>query len=132
MRSGPHSFAWFEWRRQYVRKLALVLLLGCLAFGAWWTATPRTAEQTVGWCVQQRGQEFRFVRCGARLPAGFVARGEVAGVSPQLIDTVGEPPFGPFCPPETDDMVRAQLPQGRKALLCLDTTPGDGNVRARR
>jgi hypothetical protein len=108
-----------------VRRIAVVLLLACLAFGAWWTATPRTAQQAIGWCMQEKGADIQFTRCG---PSGRL-RGKVVGVSPQLVDTVGEPRFGPFCPPETDDMARSPLPPGNTPWLCLDTQPGNGNVR---
>jgi hypothetical protein len=111
-----------------MRKLAVLLLLVCLAVGAWWTATPRTAQQAIGWCIQEKGADVEFTRClkpgsGARL------RGKVVGVSPQLIDTVGEPRFGPFCPPETDEMVRSPLPPGNTPWLCLDTQPSYSNIR---
>ena len=107
------------------RKLTVGLLLACLAVSAWWTAQPRTAQQAVGWCVEQRGQEVRFIRCVAR---PFRSYGKVVGVSPQPADLMGEPRFGPACPPETDDMVRWPLPS-ETPLLCLDTKPGDGNTR---
>jgi hypothetical protein len=113
-----------------MRKLAvlLLLLLGCLGVGAWWTAQPRTAEQAMGWCVEQRGQEVTFVRCAPRPLPGSSSYGKVVGVSPQLVDLAGEPGFGPFCPPETDAMVRSPLPSGHP-WLCLDTQPGCGNMR---
>ena len=111
-------------------KLAVVLLLlVCLAFGAWWfgawwVAPPRTAQQAVGWCVERHGRKVEFIRC-----PGW-PRDKVVGVSPQLVDTVAEPPFGPFCPPETDDVVRSPLATGLSDLwLCLDTKPGNGNRR---
>ena len=104
-----------------MRKLAVVLLLACLAVGAWWTATPRTAQQAVGWCVERRGQEIKVIRCPAP------PREKVVGVSPQYIDFVGEPPFGHHCPPETDEMVRSPVPG--EPWLCLDNKPGDGNTR---
>jgi hypothetical protein len=115
-----------------MRKLAVLLLLvlGCLAVGAWWTAQPRTAEQAMGWCIEQRGQEVTFVRCAPRPLPGSSAYGKVVGVSPQYIDFMGEPPFGRHCPPETDEMVRSPLPSGNTPWLCLDTQPGKGNVRA--
>jgi hypothetical protein len=108
-----------------VRRLAVVLLLGCLAVGAWWTATPRTAQQAIGWCMHEKGAGVEFTRCG---PSGRL-RGKVVGVSPQLVDTVGEPRFGPFCPLETDAVVRSPLSSGHP-WLCLDTKPGAGNTRA--
>ena len=110
------------------RRLTVVLLLACLAVSAWWTGQPRTSQQAVGWCVEPRGREVRFIRCAA-LP-GFGSYGMVVGVSPQLTDILpGEPPHGPFCPPETDDAVRSPLATGLSdAWLCLDTKPGDGNT----
>jgi hypothetical protein len=61
--------------------------------------------------------------------AGLRFRGKVVGYTRLQMDREkGEPPFGPFCPSETDDVVRANLPQGGEALLCLDAKPGDGNV----
>lgn len=82
-----------------MRKLVVLLLLvpGCLAVGAWWTAQPRTAEQAMGWCVEQRGQEVTFVRCAPRPLPGSSSYGKVVGVSPQYIDFMGEPPFGHHC-----------------------------------
>jgi hypothetical protein len=69
-----------------MRKLAVLLLLvlGCLAVGAWWTAQPRTAEQAMGWCVEQRGQEVTFVRCAPRPLPGSSSYGKVVGVSPPV------------------------------------------------
>jgi hypothetical protein len=101
-----------------VRSLAVVLLLACLAFGAWWTATPRTAQQAIGWCAEQRGQEVRLIRCGLPPHQGFRLGGKVVGAHPQLIDTVGEPP-GRWCPLETDAQVRSPVPP-RNYWLCLD------------
>ena len=49
-----------------------------------------------------------------------------------LIDTVGAPPFGPYCPPATDAVVGAQLPSGKTTLLCLDTVPSYGNAERTR
>jgi hypothetical protein len=69
-----------------------------------------------------------FIRCGLKPRPGFRSRGQVVGVTPMLVDTVGGPRFGPYCPPETDDVVRAQLPSGETTLLCLDTKPGAGNT----
>jgi hypothetical protein len=45
-----------------------------------------------------------------------------------LVDTVGEPRFGPYCPRKTDEVVLAQLPSGESALLCLDNTAANGNL----
>jgi hypothetical protein len=104
--------------RLHVRSLAVVLLLACLAFGAWWTATPRTAQQAIGWCTEQRGQEVRLIRCGLPPHQGFRLGGKVVGTHPQLIDTVGEPP-GKWCPLETDAQVRSPVPP-RNDQLCLD------------
>lgn len=110
-----------------MRKLAVVgLVLALIAVGAWrWTAQPRTAQQAVGWCVERHGREVEFRQCG--LP---YIRGRVVGVSPQLIDIMpSEPRFGPYCPPETDDVARSPLAVGLSDLwLCLDTKPGDGNT----
>ena len=111
-----------------MRKLTVLLLLVCLAVSAWWTAHPRTAQQTVGSCVEQRGREVRLVRCVGPPRPGFLSRGKVVGTSPQLIDVYpGERRFGPVCPPETDDMVRSPFLSG-DPWLCLDTRPGDGNT----
>lgn len=60
---------------------------------------------------------------------GLRFRGKVVGYTPLQMDNEGQPPFGVYCPPETDDVVRAQLPRGGEAFLCLDVRPGDGNVR---
>jgi hypothetical protein len=46
-----------------MRKLAVFLLLVCLAVGAWWTATPRTAQQAIEWCMQEKGADVEFTRC---------------------------------------------------------------------
>jgi hypothetical protein len=106
-----------------VRKLAVVgLVLALLAVGAWWTAQPRTAQQAVGWCTGRGGDEVKFIRC---LP--WQSGDRVVGSSPLLVDLVGEPPFGPFCPPETDEWVRAPFRSGNP-WLCLDTVPADGNT----
>jgi hypothetical protein len=103
-------------------RLTVALLLACLAVSAWWTGQPRTSQQAVGWCVEQRGREVRFIRCAA-LP-GFGSYGKVVGVSPQMIDTM------PSCPPETDEVVRSPLAAGLSDLwLCLDMKPGAGNTR---
>jgi len=115
------------------RRLTVVLLLTCLAVSAWWTSQPRTARQAVGWCVEKRGQDVRFLRCAAR---PFGSYGKVVGASPVAADLMGEPPFGPACPLETDEVILAPLPPGPTTfppgptpLLCLDTKPGDGNTR---
>jgi hypothetical protein len=111
-----------------VRKLTVLLLLVCLAVSTWWTAHPRTAQQTVGSCVEQRGREVRLVRCSWPPRPGFQSRGKVVGTSPQLVDVIGgEPRFGPFCPPKTDDVVRSPFPSG-DPWLCLDTKLGNGNT----
>jgi hypothetical protein len=111
-----------------MRKLAVLLLLVCLAVGAWWTATPRTAQQAIGWCMQEKGADVEFTRClNPRSDARV--RGKVVGVSPQYFDFMGEPPFGHHCPPQTDEMVRSPLPSGNTPWLCLDTQPSFGNVR---
>jgi hypothetical protein len=102
-----------------MRKLAVVLLLACLALGAWWTATPRTAQRAIGWCAEQRGQEVRLIRCGLPTHKGFRLLGKVVGAHPQLIDLVGEPP-GKWCPLEADSGVRSPLPP-RNYQLCLDS-----------
>jgi hypothetical protein len=114
--------------RLTTRRLTVVLLLVCLAGSAWWRAHPRTAQQTVGSCVEQRGREVRLVWCAGPPRPGFRARGKVVGTSPQLIDILpGEPRFGGFCPPETDDVVRSPFLSG-DPWLCLDTKLGDGNT----
>ena len=80
-----------------MRKPAVLLpLLVCLAGIAWWTATPRTAQEAVGWCVEQRGQKVKLVR---GIP-GLRSRPMVVGTSGQLIDPpmADEPPLGPDCP----------------------------------
>lgn len=105
-----------------MRKLAVVVLaLTLLVAGAWWTAQPQTAQQAVGWCMERGGQKDKIVRCLPRQ-----SRDKIVGSSPQLVDLVGEPPFGPFCPPETDEWVRAPFRSGNP-WLCLDTVPADGN-----
>jgi hypothetical protein len=77
----------------------------------------------------QRGPtEGRFLRCNRASVAGLRFRGKVVGYTPLMMDNDGGPPFGPFCPAETDDVVRANLSRGGEALLCLDAKPGDGNV----
>jgi hypothetical protein len=109
-----------------VRKPTVLLLplLVCLAGIAWWTATPRTAQEAVGWCVEQRAQKVKFVRC---IP-GLRSRPMVVGTSGQMIDFMpGDPPLG-SCPPKADYVVRSPFPSAG-ALLCLDTKPGDTNVR---
>ena len=102
----------------------LLPLLVCLAGIAWWTATPRTAQEAVGWCVEQRAQKVKFVRC---IP-GLRSRPMVVGTSGQMIDFMpGDPPLGPSCPPEADYVVRSPFRSGG-TLLCLDTKPGDTNT----
>ena len=102
-----------------MRRLAVLVLLGCLAFSVWWTATPRTAQQAIGWCAEQRGQEVRLIRCGRPAHQGFRVRGKVVGAHPRLIDYMGEPP-GKWCPLETDDQVPSPVPP-RNYLLCLNS-----------
>ena len=62
-----------------MRKPSVLLLplLVCLAGIAWWKATPRTAQEAVGWCVEQRAQKVKFVRC---IP-GLRSRPMVVGTS---------------------------------------------------
>ena len=119
MRHGRDSFDRSSSGRLHVRSLAVVLLLACLAFGAWWTAPPRTAQQAIGWCAEQRGQEVRLIRCGLPPHQGFRLGGKVVGTAPQVLtDSVGEPP-GRWCPLETDGGVPSPVPP-RNYLLCLD------------
>jgi hypothetical protein len=65
-------------------------------------------------------KEVEFIACDQEPQEGFHSRGKVVGVSPMLIDLVGEPPAGPFCPPEADKLARSPLPP-RDKLLCLDS-----------
>lgn len=87
----------------------------------------------VGLCLTSPSNQAKeviqgeFIRCGLEPRPGFRSRGKIVGVTPMLIDTVGEPPFGPYCPPATDDVVRSMLPSGETTLLCLDTVPRYGN-----
>src|SRR4029450_7762565 len=108
-----------------MRRLTIAIaLLACLAVGAWWTAKPRTAHEALGWCVQRRGQEAKFVRC---IP-GLRSRPMVVGYTGQPIDVMpGDWPLG-TCPSAADYVVRSAFPSAG-ALMCLDTKPGDTNVR---
>jgi hypothetical protein len=101
-----------------------------------------TSDQTAGRrgdrvvsCSPRRNQQGivqgEFVRCGVKPGPGFGSPGEIVGVTPMLVDTVGQRPsgpYGPYCPVATDEVVRAQLPSGETTLLCLDTVPSYGNV----
>jgi hypothetical protein len=73
--------------------------------------------------------DAEYLRCGLAPRSGYRPRGRVVGATPMLVDTVGEPKFGPFCPPETDQWVRAKAPSGESVLLCLDSEPAYGNTR---
>jgi hypothetical protein len=94
--------------------------------------TQPPGEEVVGWCLaspvgQQKGiVRGQFIRCGLRPRPGFLFRGRVVGVSFGVNDL---PPYDLGCPQMADDVVFAQLPSGKQALLCLDTKPGDGNTR---
>ena len=114
-----------------MRKLAVLLLLVWLAVSAWEASAPRTAEQAIGSCVEQRGQEVRFIPCAPRPLLGSVIRGKVVGTSGQLIDPpfANEPPLGPDCPPAADYVVKSPFPSSRDPWLCLDNKRGDTNTR---
>jgi hypothetical protein len=96
----------------------VLVLLACLAFGAWWTATPRTAQQAIGWCAEQRGQEVRLIRCGRPAHKGFRIRGKVFGTHPFLVDYVGEPPEKWYAPDDRRSVLSPVPP--RNYLLCID------------
>ena len=101
-----------------MRRLAVLVLLACLAFGAWWTAAPRTAQQAIGWCAEQRGQQVRLIRCGRSAHEGFSLLGRFVGTHPRLVDYMGEPPEK-YCILTSDDVVLSPVPP-RGYLLCLN------------
>ena len=91
------------------------------------------ARQVFGSCLaspvsqKTRVTDAEYLKCGLTPKAGYRSRGKVVGATPRLIDTMGEPKFGRYCPEETDDGVLARLPSRETALLCLDSKPGIGN-----
>lgn len=102
------------------------------------TTRPVPGKEVVGSCLTSPSSQTKgvvrgeFIRCGLKPRPGFRSRGRVVGVTPMLIDTVGAPPFGPYCPPATDAVVGAQLPSGKTTLLCLNTVPRYGNAERTR
>jgi hypothetical protein len=91
------------------------------------------ARQVFGSCLASRvGQksiltDVEYLRCGLATRSGYRSRGTVVGATPGLVDTVGEPPFGKYCPQETDEVVSAEVPSGQRVLICLDSKLGHGN-----
>jgi hypothetical protein len=94
-------------------------------------------EEVIGLCLAnprpKPGEivQGEFIRCAVKPRPGFGSPGEIVGVTTVRIDRAeGEPPFGSDCSVATDALVRARLPSGEIALLCLDLVPAYGNSRS--